>query len=62
MYDLFFDRTSVHPPIHQYHRPFSHQSQTISKHDSHDRNSVGQISENMEYEDRKFSISGTEKY
>lgn len=53
-------RTSVHPPIHQYHRPYSHHSQqTISKHESHDRHSVGQISENMEYnDDRKYSISG----
>lgn len=52
-------RTSVHPPIHQFHRPYSHQSQTVSKHESHDRHSVGQISENMEYnDDRKYSISG----
>ncbi|CRL03250.1 CLUMA_CG016560, isoform A [Clunio marinus] len=51
--------TSVHPPIHQFHRPFPHHSQTVSKHESHDRHSVGQISENMEYnDDRKYSISG----
>ncbi|KAG5678050.1 hypothetical protein PVAND_007754 [Polypedilum vanderplanki] len=55
--------TSYHPPIHHYHRPHSHHSQSVnnSKHEtSHDRHSVGQISENMEYDnDRKYSISVT---
>ncbi|XP_070497645.1 voltage-gated inwardly rectifying potassium channel KCNH6 isoform X5 [Chironomus tepperi] len=53
--------TSFHPPpVHHYHRPHSHHSQSVNKHDAtHDRHSVGQISENMEYDnDRKYSISG----
>ncbi|CAO1308266.1 unnamed protein product [Diamesa hyperborea] len=52
--------TSNHPPIHQYHnRPHSHQ-QSMNKFEmSIDRNSVGQMSENMEFNDeRKYSISG----
>lgn len=57
---LILFRTSYHPPINHYHRPHSQQHTQMLKHESsHDRHSVGQISENLEYDnDRKYSISG----
>lgn len=47
--------------MHQYHRPHypQHHTQSMKHETSNDRHSVGQISENMEYDnDRKYSISG----
>lgn len=48
-------------PTHHYRPNHSqHLANQATKHESHDRHSVGQISENTEYDnnDRKYSISG----
>jgi hypothetical protein len=53
-----YSRQNFHPPIHQFHRPLS-QQQGQRCDMSTDRNSVGQVSETVEFnDDRKISMPG----